>query len=678
MKRAIGMVCFFFFILCSSHSQNRKMIDSLYLAYQNAPHDSIAVLLLYDLAREYRHSAPDSARFWANKGLALAQKANFKRGIALHLNVLGIVALNEGDYVKALTYLLDGLKINEEIQNPKDVATNLNNIGEVYRLQGNTDEALNYYQKALIINEKSNLQQNIAINLNNIGEVYQAQGKYTEALVYLGKSLKICEQLNDQGRIALRLNNIGEIYAKQGDLEKAKSTYQKALLISKKLDNKLYISIETNNLARIYLKNNNLSESLSYANTALATAKTIKAKKEIATALQTLTDLFLKKQDYKQAFEYNQQYNAYKDSLNSEEANRKAKEMQFNYEISKKEKEIELLEKEKILQQQRTEAQTIYTIAFAGGSLLLLLLAMVLFQRNQTKRKSNELLQEKNGAIEEQKEELHKLNEEIEKNFNQLKTTSDRLNKSIQYANHIQQIILPSREELNAFFEAHFCVFLPKDTVSGDFYWFNRLDEHKAIFAMADCTGHGVPGAFMSMVGSTLLHETINIKGVTEPARILRNLHAGVRSVLKQETGKNTDGMDIAICYFEKDENTKSYQVTYAGAKNSIFYVQNEQNIIELEGDKVTIGGFSERKREFSNFTFHLQKGDMIYFASDGYADQHNHERKRFGSQSFKAILEEHHQKNVEEQQMLLLSALKEHQQDEEQRDDITIVGLRL
>jgi len=282
-----------------------------------------------------------------------------------------------------------------------------------------------------------------------------------------------------------------------------------------------------------------------------------------------------------------------------------------------------------------------------------------------------------NEELHQQQEELTVINDNLDITFKQLKNTSDRLNKSIQYAYNIQQIILPKKDKLDSFFGKHFSLYLPKDIVSGDFYWFTLLEDNKAVFVLADCTGHGVPGAFMSMVGCTLLYETIKVKGVIEPARILKNLHAGVKNVLKQEENQNSDGMDISICLFEKDLINKSYQITFAGAKSSVFY-KKEGQIIQLNGDRISVGGSTERKREFRNQVISLKENDIIYFTSDGYIDQNNIKRERFGSSKFRELLGSICTLPILEQEQAIIDSLKEHQQEEEQRDDISVVGIRL
>ncbi|TAH19886.1 MAG: hypothetical protein EAZ08_07425 [Cytophagales bacterium] len=321
-------------------------------------------------------------------------------------------------------------------------------------------------------------------------------------------------------------------------------------------------------------------------------------------------------------------------------------------------------------------------------------------------------LQSANREILEQNEELHAqerefrlLNKElviqkslIEIQNTELQNTSYRLNTSIRYAQHIQELILPEKSKLDNFFAEHFTIFLPKDTVSGDFYWFTEIGgnnkwkkenqdllqsinpnyiTYKSILTMIDCTGHGVPGAFMTMIVHTLLHEIVEIKKTINPAFILQNLHSGIKNLLKQYNGKNSDGMDISVCYFEKDVIHKTYKVTFAGAKGLAFYVENNE-IKPFKSERYSIGGTVNKKRTFTNQEVTLKEGTFMYFMTDGYIDQNNVERRKFGSNNFKALLSNLFFLPIKEQEEEILFTLKEHQGNEEQRDDISIVGIKL
>lgn len=287
-------------------------------------------------------------------------------------------------------------------------------------------------------------------------------------------------------------------------------------------------------------------------------------------------------------------------------------------------------------------------------------------------------ISEQNEELLQQKEELRSVNDALQDTFQQLQTTTQRLSKSINYAQNIQRVVLPTPEDLGLFFSENFTLYLPKDIVSGDFYWFQSLDAYRSIFIMADCTGHGVPGAFMSMIANTLLNEIVNSKKITNPADILAQLHRGIFYLLKQGESKNTDGMDLSICLFT--QNTTGAEIQFSGARQFIIYIKNGQ-LYHLEADRISVGGgsiASEHRRQFSTQKFSLDKGDTLYLFSDGFIDQNNAARRRFGSSNFKHLIEEIKQLSLKDQRDAFIDALQAHQQDEEQRDDISLVGLRI
>ncbi|GAB4189698.1 MAG: hypothetical protein OHK0057_10650 [Thermoflexibacter sp.] len=287
----------------------------------------------------------------------------------------------------------------------------------------------------------------------------------------------------------------------------------------------------------------------------------------------------------------------------------------------------------------------------------------------------NESLVMKNTLIEMQRNELQKQYETLDTQQKQLIDTTKRLNKSIEYAKSIQDTILPKPSEVLNFFTDYFSIYLAKDVVSGDFYWFYQVTTQKAILVLADCTGHGVAGAFMSMIGNTLLHKIIKEKGVYNPAQILSYLHEDIISLLRQKEERNKDGMDVSICLFEK-QNTHT-QVTFAGAKSTAFYTNNRQ-ISQLLGDRTYIGGIRQQESSFTNQTLALPPKSSFYLLSDGYIDQPNKDRKRFGTKSFQELLQAIKELPFREQEEKILESLYLHQDTEEQRDDISVIGLQL
>jgi len=247
---------------------------------------------------------------------------------------------------------------------------------------------------------------------------------------------------------------------------------------------------------------------------------------------------------------------------------------------------------------------------------------------------------------------------------------------SIRYAKDIQSTLLPKTSRLEKVFDEHFILFKPRDIVSGDFYWFGEL-EGKQIFAVGDCTGHGVPGAFMSMIGNDLLTHSVIEAQISDPAKILERMHKGVRYALKQEQKDNSDGMEVAILVIDKEQK----QVAYAGAKVPLIYIQNGTTH-KIRGNTKAIGGKQkEEKREFTTHFISVEETTCFYMFLDGYQDQFGENqttRKRFQSNYLIELLEENHRLTFKKQKEVLENTLKEWQGGLEQLDDIIVVGLKV
>ncbi len=303
-------------------------------------------------------------------------------------------------------------------------------------------------------------------------------------------------------------------------------------------------------------------------------------------------------------------------------------------------------------------------------------------ERTQEIELKNEELEVQKEEIQSQSDALSEIIVQLGEQNETVRMQNELITGSIKYAKTIQQSILPQKKELDSYFD-NFILYKPKNIVSGDFYWFFKSEYEKGkeylFFATVDCTGHGVPGAFMSLIGSRLLNEIVKDEHIYQPSRILEALDQGVRLSLNQETGDNNDGMDIALCRIEK--NTEDlYQIVFSGAKISLLIYKSKTKTVErLKGSRKHIGGFLSRNKElvFSDFEFEATQNDIIYLSSDGFADQNNKEREKFGFDKFTELLNKHAELPMKEQLNGIEKALSDFQINEEQRDDITVVGLR-
>ncbi len=357
------------------------------------------------------------------------------------------------------------------------------------------------------------------------------------------------------------------------------------------------------------------------------------------------------------------------DELNSNlsQEQQKAKLIALQTEKYKTEKEQENLrlkqerEKSQIQQQQTTIISAIIVIFLA-------LLALFFFIFNRRRKKIIEQLEITKNELAHNLQLINTKNQEIEKH-------SRETEQSIYSAKTIQTSMLPTASTMQQYLGDYFLIYEPKDIVSGDFYWITQK-QNKIFVIVADCTGHGVPGAFMSLVGMNLLDEIINQKNIFSPDQILEEMHIGVYHRLQQDTGINKDGMDMCLCIMEKND-TGQTQVQFAGAKRPFYFIQNGQ-LQRIQGSRKYIGGISKESKNFEKHEFLLEKNTMLYLTSDGYADAPNEKREKFSSQRLEDLFIEIHQKDLNTQRKILVQTLETHKGVAKNRDDNTVLGIRI
>ncbi|MCU0444148.1 MAG: SpoIIE family protein phosphatase [Microscillaceae bacterium] len=271
--------------------------------------------------------------------------------------------------------------------------------------------------------------------------------------------------------------------------------------------------------------------------------------------------------------------------------------------------------------------------------------------------------------------ELQKQSDKTYETYQQLKQNNDRILSSIRYAKNIQKAILPTENKLRMLFEEHLIIYEPKDMVSGDFYWVTEV-HNKIIVAVVDCTGHGVPGAFMSMLGSSFLYKIVIENDIHNPAEILHQLHSNISGALSQDEAVRKDGMDVSICAIEFWG--EKIQLTFAGAKCDLFYTKGTK-LQKLKGNRHTIGGLATNQElVFSNQVVELELGDVVYMPTDGLLDICNAQRIRFGEKRFVQLVEKYTEASLPAQQSAFVEELKNYQGIADQRDDITLFAVRL
>ncbi|MCK4661320.1 MAG: tetratricopeptide repeat protein [Bacteroidales bacterium] len=718
MRILIFIYIIFQLILINNNSliaQNRIVIDSLNNELKTATEDSQKVFFLNELSWEYIFSDTEKSKEYAQQAFELADNINYKKGIAQAYNNFGIICHIQGNNDLALEYYKKRLKISIELNDKSGISSCYNNMGILNKNQGNYIEAIICYQNSLKIFEELNDKLNISKCLSNIGNLHIYQSDFLKALDYNEKALKIKYEINDKKGIADCYNGIGYIYTKMNNYLKAIEYYQKALKIKEEIGDKRGISHCYNHIgnnyknkknykkaieyirkslkykqemgdkrgisfvftdiADIYLLQNNYSKSIELNCKALEISKEIGDKHQIQSAYQSLSKNYEKLNNYKKAFEYNILYIEMHDSIFNEEKHKQIAELETKYQTEKKEQEIKLQKAELDKKEIKIKQQTTQKYAFLCGFILVAMLGLVVLYSYRQKKKANILLAKQNDEILQQKEEITTQRDEIVIQRDTITIQKEEITDSIKYAKRIQTAVLPDENTVKQVLSEHFVLFKPKDIVSGDFYWMIQKED-KIILVAADCTGHGVPGAFMSMLGISFLNEIIIKHKITTASEILNKLRTYVKETLGQtgETGEAKDGMDIALCIFDY----KNMKLQYSGAYNPLYIIRNSE-LLETKADKMPIGIHIKEKESFTNHDININKGDAIYMFSDGYADQFGGENEsKFKTKPFKDLLINIQNESMSKQKEILDKTIEDWKGNLEQIDDITVIGIRI
>ncbi len=622
---------------------------------------------------------------------AYYEKINDEANLTQTLKEIGDTYRNEGVYGSALQYYLYLLKIKEEQGDVRGIVNVMNDIGIVFREQKNYKESLRYFVDALnLLRKNSSLIEELGETYSNIGTAYFYMNNYDSASHYFDVAYKMKAKQGDLHEIAKAINNLGLIQRAKGNYAEAIKRFSEALNLLANIhsDDFLTTNIILDNIGNTYLKAGDLKKALEYHQEALYVAKNAHIKERMIASYQSLVETYKAMNDYKNAYEYEHLYNLAKDTLYNIQMAKQIAEMQTRYDSEQKQKSIEILSKENEINSLELERRNQFLLFLGVGLVLAAVLGFVLYHRYRFANKANKLLKAQKEELWERKMEIISQRDALEEQSKELSLALQELDKknhavvsSLNYAYRIQSAILPQKSELEAVLSECLLFFQPRSVVSGDFYWLGKVPKpnggHKIIFTAVDGTGHGVPGAFMSLVGSSLLKEIVHTRQITSPEQILIELDEGVKETLKQHDTHNQDGMDLALCVIDYEENT----LEYAGAKNPLVMIlDNELHV--FKGDKYGIGGIDKARRhkDFHKHLIDLQKGATFYIFSDGFQDQFGgSEGRKYGLKQLKDFLFSIHHLPFAEQEKKLAEELANWQGTKEhQTDDVLVIGFRV
>lgn len=609
---------------------------------------------------------------------------SFKKGQATSLNNIGYIYKSKGEIVKAIDYYDQTLKLNEEMGDEAGLANTLNNLGLIYKNQGDVDQALIFYQRSLAYWEKIGSTSNIAACLNNIGFIYSSKGDNEKALKFYKRTLEIDEAENNKVGIANSLNNIGLVYDDKNDYQTALIYYEKSLELARQINHRKSFAESSLNVARIYFLQEKTAKARDLAEQSHRAAEDLGFPMHIKRSAELLSEIYRKKGMYKEASDMQKVFVKMHDSVFNMETQKASLRQQLKYDFEKKEtlRKAELHRLAAISIEEKKRNNLIMAVTL-GGLMVVITFSAFMFNRYRVTRRQKNIIEQQKALVDSAFDQLSEKNRE----------TMD----SIRYAKRIQCAILKEQDHVSLHLPSHFVLFKPKDIVSGDFYWSHERDGIWYL-AVGDCTGHGVPGAFLTMLGTAFLNEIIAAGAHLSPAEVLNLLRDKVVKELSQslndenDSGFVKDGMDISLLKLDLAQR----HVEWAGANNSILIVKGnsfevkpeipggrvlqvgDECIIELLPDKQPIGHYPN-PLPFNNKSLSLEQGDSIYLFSDGFADQFG------GSQGKKLKHKPLIQKlstlksiTMKEQKILLEKMFEDWKGDLDQVDDVTVIGIRL
>ncbi len=717
MKRLLTIL--FFSVVISGSIEKcfgqKNVADSLFRALKTSIPDSTRAknLVMLSEVAGWRVGKYDTALILANESKKLSEKINFKLGIANSYNNIANVYYFQENYTEALRNYSSALTIYHEIGSKKGIANTNNNVANIQANLGNYNEALKAYFSALKIFEERGDKKLIAAMYDNISMIFEYQKNYKEAINYCNKAVTLQKAINDKSGIESSYFNIGRIYSEEKNYAKALEYDSLALILSIELGDKVSIGNVYNNMGNIYsytgnndkalqayLKAKNIYESVDYQrglmylynnlgtiytkqkkvqDASLWLRKSLTMAQESADKFQLqLSYLSLAKLDsvtgnYKSAFNNYKLYTNYKDSLVNEENTKATVQTQMQYEFDKKQTADSLkTEDVRILNNLKFEQEKKQRWFLYGGLALVVLFAGFLFNRFKVTQKQNIIITEQKHVVEEKHKEI---------------------TDSINYAERIQRSLLASAELLDNNLNEYFVLFKPKDIVSGDFYWANKLSNKNFALITADSTGHGVPGAIMSILNTACLNETVK-EGYTKPNEILDRTRKEIISVLKRdgsiEGGK--DGMDCSLLVFTPPNHQEetSYRKLYVACANNPIWIlrasalenpsfERKNGFFEIHPDKMPVGKHDKQNEPFTLHEIDLQKGDLVYAMTDGFPDQFGGPKgKKFMTKNLRELLINNAHLPMSEQKQLLDKTFINWTGNLEQVDDVTVIGIKI
>lgn len=564
---------------------------------------------------------------------------------------------------KAFEYYYKAYQLSDSIKDRSEMALSLYNLGWLSCIDQNNYKDIAYLYRSLAMYKELKDDAGYLDVYNALGityrDKYKDQGLKTDfdsSIFYLKGGIDHARKSKKYRKLTILYSNLGDLFYYVKDYPTAKFYHESSL-------DRYRLDRDSVSIISVYYKIalcdfslNKDQESLKVIKDSYRVFKQSGQRDLELDAVNNLAMAYYDLKDYKVAIDYYDAYTKLKADIDKDTYANNLKGMESSSNLEKAKAKNEQLQQLNEIEELRNKRKTTYISLLIGIGFIIIVLAYLLYRQNKLKQNSNIQLQNQNKIISEKKHEIE---------------------QSIEYAKGIQTSFLPDKELLDIFLPSNFIFYQPKDIVSGDFYWFETSKNKKQILiACADSTGHGVPGALMSMVGINMLQQFCGVEKLNSPATILKNLNNEVKNALKQNTEQNKqrDGMDLALIKLDLEKN----ELLFSGANRPLYIIKNNE-LTELKPSKCAIGGFTKYNQEFEEMEVQLEKGDMIVMTTDGYADQFGGENgKKLMTKKLKSLLLNIAHLSCDDQATQIESAFNGWKGEYDQVDDVCVVGITI
>jgi serine phosphatase RsbU (regulator of sigma subunit) len=603
----------------------------------------------------------------------LSKQINFMEGVAESYNLRGAIDRDQSNLRDALDNFMEALKLFDSLKLPVKSAGMQNNIGLIYAEIKEYRTALSYYFKAEKINFSKKEKINLAINYNNIATCYQKLDQFTSAQIYLNKSLALRQEVSDTVGMAMAYHNIGINNQLTNRNDSAIYFFNKSLSYLAGMGENIGHAYNYLELGNSLLQQGKLQEAEKYLLSSLRISEANELEGLKVEIYKYLSNLYQQKSDFKKAFSFQNAYMASKENIESDENKNEILKKELEYDFAKRQElQRKDAENKQAISNAEIQSQKKFTTGAGVALVILSGLILIVFRSYNQKRKANAIISKQKELVE------HKNKEILD---------------SINYAKYIQNALLPSEKVISDLHVDCFILFKPKDIVSGDFYWIHnnpstKLTENEVYIAAVDCTGHGVPGALVSVVGNNGLNRCVKEFSIHDTGKILDKLSELVEETFEKSENELKDGMDISLLKIKSDSSVSSdknvVHIQWSGANNPVWIIKNStssggvesKEIIAIKADKQPVGKYDHRK-PFTSHQLTLQKGDRLYLFTDGYADQFGGPKgKKYKYRQLEDLLVSTSHLPLNDQKIALEDSFANWTGNYEQVDDVCIIGI--